>query len=246
MSSISASGESVGMANRLPTMTVALLVLFAGSVSVFAMLTVAVFVTIAGFIGIVRTSVIDAEPPGTSVPIVHVTVDVPEHDPCVGVAELNVVPNGRTSVTTVFTASTGPLFVTRSVYVTVAPVADVPPLAVLEMLTSVAPGTTGADVLDVLFAGVESVGLAMFAVFVMVPVAPLAVFTTSWNVAVAAAGRAAMLHVTVPVPPTAGMVHVNTGPPVCAEETKVVCAGTASVSTTLAASEGPLFATVIV
>ncbi len=233
------------MAARLPTMTVALLVLSAGFVSVFAMLTVAVFVTTAGFAGMVRTSVIVAEPPGTSDPIVHVTVDVPEHDPCVGVAELNVVPDGRTSATTVLMASTGPLFVTRSVYVTVAPVADVLPLAVLEMLTSVAPGTTGAAVLDVLFAAVESVGLAMLAVFVMVPVAPLPVFTMSWNVAVAAAGRAAMLHVIVPVPPSAGIVHVKAGPFVCAEETNVVCAGTASVSTTLAASEGPLFVTEI-
>ena len=103
------------MADRLPTTTDALLVLFAGFVSVFAMLTVAVFVSTPGFAGAVTTSVIVAEPPATSDPIVHVTVDVPEHEPCVGVADWNVVPDGRTSVTTVFAASTGPLFVTRSV-----------------------------------------------------------------------------------------------------------------------------------
>ena len=128
----------------------------------------------------------------------------------------------------------------------VAPVGKAVPFAVLEMLTSVAPATTDAVVVDVLFAVVESVGLAMLAVFVMVPVAPLVVFTTSWNVDEAAAGSAAMLHVIVPVPPAAGDVHVNAGPPVCVEETNVVCTGTASVSATLAASAGPLFVTVIV
>src|SRR5476651_1528240 len=114
------------------------------------------------------------------------------------------------------------------------------------MLTSAGPATTGAEVVDVLFPAVVSVGLVMSAVFVTVPVAPPEIWTTNWNVEVPAAGRVAMLHVTVPVPPTAGVVQMNDGPPVCVQETNVVWAGTASVSPTVAASDGPLFVTEIV
>jgi len=130
--------------------------------------------------------------------------------------------------------------------VIVAPVAKLLPFVVFEIATSVAPGVTAAFVVDVLFAGVESVGLVTLAVFVIVPVAPLLARTTSWNIAEPAAGRPAMLHVIVPVAPAAGAVHVKAGPAVCVNETNVVCAGTASVRATLAASDGPLFATEIV
>jgi hypothetical protein len=50
-----------------------------------------------------------------------------------------------------------------------------------------------------------------------------------------------MVQLTVPVPPTAGVVHENVGPTVCDAETKVVFTGTASVRATLAAFDGPLF-----
>ncbi len=49
-----------------------------------------------------------------------------------------------------------------------------------------------------------------------------------------------------PVPPAAGRVKLNAGPEVCASETKVVLAGTTSESTTVWASLGPAFDTVIV
>jgi hypothetical protein len=105
-----------------------------------------------------------------------------------------------------------------------------------------APTTT--DALLVLLAGVESVGLVMLAVFVMVPVALLAVCTTSWKVAEPAAGSIATLHVIVPVPPDAGVVHANE-PLVCVHERNVVWAGTTSVRVTFRAFEGPLFVTEI-
>src|SRR3954451_4785322 len=50
----------------------------------------------------------------------------------------------------------------------------------------------------------------------------------------------------VPVPPAAGVLHENGVPVVCDSETNVVFAGTASVSETLDAADGPLFVSVIV
>src|SRR5437660_10346602 len=58
----------------------------------------------------------------------------------------------------------------------------------------------------------------------------------------AVGSRAAMF----PVLPAAGAVTRNAGPLVCASETKVVLAGTASVNSTPWASLGPLFVKVIV
>jgi len=51
---------------------------------------------------------------------------------------------------------------------------------------------------------------------------------------------------TLPVPPTAGVVVVQPEPVVTAAETKVVFAGTASVTVTLVALSGPLFLKLIV
>src|SRR3954468_9205193 len=48
----------------------------------------------------------------------------------------------------------------------------------------------------------------------------------------------------VPVPPTTGVPQVNVCPVVCDSETNVVLTGTASVSETLAAADGPLFVSV--
>jgi hypothetical protein len=69
---------------------------------------------------------------------------------------------------------------------------------------------------------------------------------TKLNVAEAPLASDAMLHVIMPVPPTAGAAQLNEGPLVCVAETNVVPAGVVSVSCTLAASDGPAFATVTV
>jgi hypothetical protein len=85
------------------------------------------------------------------------------------------------------------------------------------------------------------------AVFVIaVPMAvPEGTWTTSVKVALAPFAKEASEHVTVPVPPTAGLEHVNAGPVFCASETNVVPEGTVSVSVALAAASGPPFATLI-
>jgi len=98
---------------------------------------------------------------------------------------------------------------------------------------------------EVLFGGFASVVADVtLAVLVIVPLAAALTFTTNVNVAVAPDANVAMFAVTVPVPPTAGVVSVNAGPEVCIIETKVVFAGTASVSETACASLGPLFVSV--
>src|SRR5437870_1041070 len=71
-------------------------------------------------------------------------------------------------------------------------------------------------------------------------------FTTRENVAVAPDANVAMVAVTVPVPPTAGVVSENAGPAVCIIETNVVFAGIASVNETLDAGSGPALVSVIV
>jgi hypothetical protein len=87
---------------------------------------------------------------------------------------------------------------------------------------------------------------ATLAVFEIVPVAPGLMLTVIENVAEAPLANDASVQVIVPVPPTDGVLQENTGPVVCDSETKVVFAGTASVSETLCAFDGPLLVTVTV
>lgn len=73
-----------------------------------------------------------------------------------------------------------------------------------------------------------------------VPVAvPAFTFVISVNEAVEPAARVAMLQVTVPVAPTAGVEQLHD--PGLARETKVVLVGIASVKMTVMAVAGPLF-----
>ncbi len=84
-----------------------------------------------------------------------------------------------------------------------------------------------------LFAGVGSfVGELAAAVLVIVaPLATLALtLTTSVKAATAPAGSEAMLQLTVPPAPTAGLVHEKAGPVFWARETNVVPAGRVSVT----------------
>lgn len=108
---------------------------------------------------------------------------------------------------------------------------------------------TVAVAVAVLFVDTGSVVVAAtVAVFVIVLPAGSdeAARTTSENVADAALTSVAAVQEMLPVPPAAGVVHVNVGPAVCVSDTNVVPAGTASVTVTPAASEGPPFAAVIV
>jgi hypothetical protein len=74
--------------------------------------TVAVFTTVPDALGLLTTSTTVPTPPAAIVPREQLTVLVPEQDdPAgVGVAETNVVPAGRTSVTVTLAARLGPAF----------------------------------------------------------------------------------------------------------------------------------------
>src|SRR5437879_5883528 len=118
------------------------------------------------------------------------------------------------------------------------------------LVTARSADVATADVaVDVLFAALESAVVAT-AVGVLLSVEQLAVpaqtWTTSWKVAVPLAAKILSVAVIVPPPPTGGLVIVKAGPDVCVAETKVVSAGTASLSVTFWASLGPLFVSVTV
>jgi len=94
----------------------AVLLSFSGFESVVPELTVAVFVMVPGTEGAVAAMVIGFAAPTASVGIVQVTVPAawPQVQP-VPLAETNVTPAGRGSVTVTLDADPGPLFVTASV-----------------------------------------------------------------------------------------------------------------------------------
>src|SRR5258708_6406994 len=93
-----------------------------------------------------------------------------------------------------------------------------------------------------------SLGLDTVAVSVMfVPLGVLGLTcTTTVNVAEPPNGRVGAVPLIVPVPPAGGLVKVKVGPLVWLSDTKVVLAGTLSVSCTFCASEAPLLVTVMV
>jgi hypothetical protein len=110
-----------------------------------------------------------------------------------------------------------------------------------------ADGVLGELAVALLFAAFESlVVVETEAVLTTEPVVELLTFTTIKNVAFVPAASDGELHVIVPVAPTGGVVHAKAGPPVCDSETNMVFAGTASVSDTVCASEGPLLVTTTV
>jgi hypothetical protein len=88
-----------------------LLARFESSVSVA---TVAVLATVPDVLGLLTTSTTVAEPPAARVPREQLTVLVPEQDDPAGdgVAETNVVPAARVSLTVTLAARLGPAFVT--------------------------------------------------------------------------------------------------------------------------------------
>lgn len=112
--------------------------------------------------------------------------------------------------------------------------------------------TAPADVVKVeeLFAGAGSgVAEVADAVFEMtIPFAPEEDFTTMVKTTEPPERSDGALQTIVPVPPTTGVAQENAGPDagplVGAADTKVVFAGTASVSETVVASDGPLFVSV--
>src|SRR4029077_17523964 len=98
------------------------------------------------------------------------------------------------------------------------------------------PGTLSVVLLDTVAVLLIAVALGVFAF----------TFTTRLKLALTPAANVGMVHVTEPVPPTAGLVQEKGGPAVCVIDTNVVFAGVASLSETLCASLGPAFAALIV
>ena len=99
----------------LSTLMVAVLLLFAGFVSRFKVVTVAVFCRLPVVDASISTSEIVTAPPLAIVPSAQVIVDTPLQFPVVAVADVNVVPGGMTSVTTTPFADAGPALVTTMV-----------------------------------------------------------------------------------------------------------------------------------
>ena len=76
------------------------------------------------------------------------------------------------------------------------------------------------------------------------PAVPAFTFTTTWKFVRVPGARLAIVHVILPVPPTAGVTHAH--PTGVVAETNVVFAGVACVKLTVAALLGPRFVTVCV
>ena len=225
------------------TLKLVVLLSFAGFVSPLVLLTVAVFDTGPTVDGACTTMVIVALEPLLSEPTEQVTVVVPLQLPCVAFAEVKLVPAGKTSVTVTPVAVPGPLFVTTMVKVSVPFGRLAAGVTVLTIATSGA--LTTVDAVALLLAGVESGDVApTFAVFEIVEPAGAVVATVSVNEPVAAFASVAIVQVTVPVPPTAGVVQLQ--PPGDESDVNVVFAGSVSVSETLCATVGPLLVTLIV
>ena len=96
----------------------------------------------------------------------------------------------------------------------------------------------------VLFAGVPSgvvLATVATAVSAVLPAALALTLTTSENGSGPETARLGFVHVTVPVPPTAGVAHAQ--PPGDASETNVVDAGNGIVSDVEAAADGPALVT---
>ena len=89
--------------------------LFVESKSNSVALPVAVFTTWPWAVG-VTTIVTNALAPFVNDPRLQLTMFVPLHDPCVGVAETKVRPPGNASLTVTPVAVAGPLFTTEMRY----------------------------------------------------------------------------------------------------------------------------------
>src|SRR6266852_1789955 len=90
-----------------------------------------------------------------------------------------------------------------------------PALTVVVAIAELFPGTWSVVLLDMVAVLLIVVRSCVFAF----------TLTTRLKLALAPAANVAMVHVTVPVPPGAGLVQVKAGPAVCVIDTNVVFAG---------------------
>jgi hypothetical protein len=101
---------------------------------------------------------------------------------------------------------------------------------------------------DSLFSSFGSAGSLTLAILVMAVPGGVAeaIWTTNEKKLSLPGLSAEFVQVTVPVPPAGGTVQLHTGPEVWVKETRVVFAGTVSVSVALVAWSGPKLLTSIV
>jgi hypothetical protein len=225
------------------TVTVEEAVLLAGFGSGVVAVTVAVLVIGPGVDGRLTVRAMVALPLPLIVPSEQVTVDVPLHEPWLGVAETNVVPGGRTSDTdTPFAGAEAVVFVTVIVQVIGRPV----PYGAADgvFVTERSADGTFVDAVALLLFGLGSL-LPDETVAVLLMLPGVVVCTVSVNCVLAPAANVGTVQFTVPVAPTAGVVQLNAGP-LWDRETKVVPAGSGSFMATVVASLGPALLTVMV
>ena len=106
------SGHVTVRGGVVVTVAVAVEVLFAEFGSGVSVATVAVLATVPDVLGLLTTSWTVATPLAGTVPREQLTVLVPVQDHCDGVADTNVVPAGRVSLTVTPAARLGPAFAT--------------------------------------------------------------------------------------------------------------------------------------
>jgi hypothetical protein len=181
------------------------------------------------------------EPVAPTAGVVHV-------HPATGASETKVVLAARVSLRATLEAASGPVLLTAIEYVRFAPAvtgsgesvfvtatsAPVPAIVVVVVVAELSDGSVSA---------VSDVTVAVFETTVPAAV-PALTFTTNVNVPLPPAASDADVLLTVPVPPTAGVVELH--PAGAVSETNVAAAGVTSVSATLAAASGPSLLTTIV
>jgi hypothetical protein len=231
----------------------ALALLLPADGSVVPLVTVAVFVIVPDVLAETWTTrEIVADAPEASVAAVQLTVPAAptagvvhvNAGPAIWVDETKVVPAGSRSESVTVAAALGPALATVIVYARLVPGVTVAG-AVFVTETSAETLTVVVAVAELLPGVGSGVVLDVVAVLDSVPVAPVGTLTTSEKVALAPEAIEAMVQLTVPPAPTAGVVQLNAGPAVCVEETNVVPAGSASESVT-PVTLGPALATVMV
>ena len=165
--------------------------------------------------------------------------------PAGSASETRVVLAGTVSVNVTLLAEFGPLFAKFSRKVTLFP--GVTGFGEAELVTLKSYWPAEATVTFTVELLLEGLGSG-------VPVAVLAVLVITVPEAVAAATVTIRVKVVLPPEGNDAMVQLTEAPgagqthavPVCARETKVVCAGIASVKVTAVAAAGPLFFTTMV
>src|SRR5438093_701212 len=237
------------------TLVVAVAVLLATSGSKVVELTVAVLAIVlpSGAVGLTWTTRVNvAVAPLASVAVVQLTVPV---EPAAGVVQVQpagvgidwkVVSGGSRSFIVTLAAAFGPALLTPIVYVRVPPGRTGSGESLLAIARSASARTVVVAVAVLLARlGSKVVELTVAVLAIVLPSGAAGLtWTTRVNVAVAPLASVAVVQLTVPVKPAAGVVQVQ--PAGVGIDWKVVSGGSRSFIVTLAAAFGPALLTAMV